>query len=342
MSADLVPLAPQPDGVPWPTQHWPRRNEPLTESPNFRRRADALFDLNPARGITYALLVVQGGELIYERYAAGANAFYLQYSWSMAKSITHALVGIAVGRGLLDVAAPAAVPQWHMGDDPRAAITLHHLLQMRSGLAFNEDYVDGAVSDVIRMLNFDGRHDMAAYAAAKPLEHPPGEHFLYSSGTTNIIARILRDVIGDGPSGMLAFMHDALFEPIGMTSALPRFDRAGTFVGSSYCLATPQDFARFGLLYARDGVWDTRRILPPGWVDYARTPSYEDAEQAYGAHWWLRPGSHEFLASGYDGQRIIIDPARDLVMVRCGRTATDQAPYIWDQVFGLAQAFALL
>jgi len=331
-------LPSQPSHAAWPTVQWPWRDPTRTERDAIERASAAIFDLNPAQGVTYALIVVKAGQMLHERYAAGANAFYLQYSWSMAKSITHALVGILVRDGRLDLQAPAAVPEWRAPDDPRRDITLDQLLRMSSGLSFNEDYVDGSVSDVIPMLTFEGRHDTGAFAAAKPLAHPPGTVWSYSSGTTNIVCRILRDVIGNGPTGMLEFMRRELFEPIGMTTPVPKFDTSGTFVGSSYCLATPQDFARFGYLYLRDGVWDGRRILPEGWVDYARTPTYQDREQAYGAHWWLSPTRPWFFASGYDGQRILVVPDRDLVIVRCGRTPKAEIQHVWDHVEALAAA----
>jgi CubicO group peptidase (beta-lactamase class C family) len=333
----LIALPKHRHDVAWATQSWPHATVEPRDPVAFARHADALFSLSPAQGVTYALLVVQHGRLVYERYAAGANDFYLQYSWSMAKSITQALVGILVRQGKIDIHAPAAVPEWQRADDSRRAITLDQLLKMRSGLQFAEDYVDGVISDVIPMLNFDGRFDMGAFAAAKPLAHPPGTVFSYSSGTTNIICRILRDIVG-GPTQMLEFMHRELFEPIGMRSPLPKFDYAGTFVGSSYCLATPQDFARFGYLYLRDGVWDGRRILPEGWVDYARRPSYESDVEAYGAHWWITPGTNRFHCGGYDGQRIQVNPERDLVIVRCGRTPAAEAPFLWQQIDKMVDA----
>ena len=243
--------------------------------------------------------------------------------------------GIAVREGLLDVSAPAAVPEWQ--NDARAEITLDQLLRMSSGLEFNEDYVDQGISDVITMLMFDGRHDTGGYAAAKPLLHPPGSFWSYSSGTTNIICRILRDTIGNGPTGMLDFMQRELWGPLGMRSPTPRFDTAGTFIGSSFLFAMPQDFARFGYLYLRDGVWDGTRILPEGWVDYARTPTYNDGESAYGAHWWMKPDNPDwFYASGYDGQRILLVPEKDAIIVRVGRTPEDQIDYVWERVFDIA------
>lgn len=332
----LPDLPTQPAGVPWPTRTWPKGSLAPTDPERFEQMANEVFDLHGPQGVTYALVVIKGGELVYERYDAGANDFYLQYSWSMAKSITHALAGILVRQGKLDIHAPAPVPEWQ--EDDRRHVTLDQLLRMSSGLKFNEDYVDGAISDVIPMLQLDGRHDTGAFAAAMPLVHGPGKVWSYSSGTTNIICRILKEVVGGGASGMLRFMNDELFEPIGVRSATPKFDTSGTFIGSSFLLATPQDFARFGLLYLRGGTFDGREILPRSWVDYARTPTYRDHEFCYGAHWWMKPDDPSvFYCGGYDGQRIALFPARDVIIVRCGRTPIGEVQYVWDRFYGLAE-----
>lgn len=332
LAEHLPPLPQQPAGVAWPTTSW-ERGEPAVD---FGSQADEIFDLQGTQGVTYALLVIKSGQLVYERYDAGANPIYLQYSWSMGKSITHALTGILVKQGKLNIYSPAPVPEW--ANDERREITLDQLLRMSSGLAFNEDYVDGQVSDVIPMLQFEGRHDTGAFAANMPLEHKPGSHWSYSSGTTNIICRILRDTVGGGASGMLRFMNDELFEPIGIRSATPKFDTSGTFVGSSYLLATPQDFARFGYLYLRGGTWDGQEILPGEWVDYARSPTHHSGEDCYGAQWWMKPDNPDwFYASGYDGQRILCVPEKDAVIVRLGRTPVDEVDYVWDRVFQIAE-----
>lgn len=334
----LAPLPAQPAAVDWPTGQWSKADPDPADPARFESLTDEIFELTGSQGVTYALLVVKGGQLVFERYDAGASAFYLQYSWSMAKSITYALVGILVKQGRLDIYAPAPVPEWQ--NDDRREITLDQLLRMSSGLAFNEDYVDGEVSDVIPMLQFEGRHDTGAFAAGKPLVHTPGSHWYYSSGTTNIICRILKEVVGDGASGMLRFMNDELFEPIGIRSATPKFDTSGTFIGSSFFFATPQDFARFGLLYLRGGTWDGNEILPRQWVDYARTPTYRDNEQCYGAHWWMKPDNPDvFYCGGYDGQRIICCPDEDVVIVRCGRTPRDEFPTVSDRLYEIARLF---
>jgi CubicO group peptidase (beta-lactamase class C family) len=243
--------------------------------------------------------------------------------------MVHAAVGILVGSGRLDPAAPAPVPLWAAAGDPRRAITLEHLLTMRDGLAFVENYVDDQASDVIEMLFGAGQGDVAAFAADRPLAHPPGEGFNYSSGTSNIVSRIVGDVIGGGRDGYEAWLHRELFGPIGMRTATPKFDDAGTFVASSFVYATARDFARFGEWYLRDGVWGGRRLLPLGWVDHARRIRSRDEESGnyYGAHWWVvGDEAGTFWANGYEGQSIMVCPAADLVMVRLGKTPADRYP----------------
>jgi CubicO group peptidase (beta-lactamase class C family) len=164
--------------------------------------------------------------------------------------------------------------------------------------------------------------DVAAYAAAKPLEHAPGSFWSYSSGTTNIVSRCLSRASGLYGADFEAFMRERLFAPLGMTSPIPKFDAAGTFIGSSFCFCTAHDFARFGLFYLRDGVWEGRRILPEGWVDYARTPTWQQPNDdgPYGAHWWLNLATGAFAAQGYGSQFIVVAPDLDLVLVRSGDT----------------------
>jgi CubicO group peptidase (beta-lactamase class C family) len=329
-SARLALLPPQPPRTPWPTAAWPEGEiETAAGRAMVVGAAESLFEAEATAscGRTDALVIVQGGRLVLERYAAPFDAAATQPSWSMAKSITQALVGLAVADGKLDVMRRADAPEWRAAGDPRAAITLDQLLRMSSGLAFVEDYTPGSVSDVIEMLYGSGKADAAAYAASRPLIHSPGSFMAYASGTTNIVSRALGAALGLTGASFQAFMRERLFEPLGMASPIPKFDAAGTFIGSSFCFCTPRDFARFGLLYLRDGFWDGRRLLPEGWVDYARTPTPQQpgaADDAYGAHWWLDAfGPGVFSANGYDGQFIILSPQRDLIIVRNGRMAPD-------------------
>ncbi len=322
----LPPLPAQPAGVAWPTAAWPTGELPtkLAGTP-FASLVDHAFSApsTPDLGETHALAIIQGGKLIYERYNAGFGPEMTYPSWSMAKSMTQALVGMAQGDGRLDVMAQADVPEWRGAGDPRGGLTLDVLLRMSSGLDWIEDYLPDRPSDVRAMLFGEGKGDVAAYAVAKPLAHEPGSFFQYSSGTTNIVVSALGRTLG-GLKGAAfeAYMRERLFGPLGMQSPVPKFDAAGTFIGSSYCFCTARDFAKFGLLYLRDGMWDGRRLLPEGWVDYARTPTFQQpgaADDGYGAHWWLDVGGPgTFSANGYDGQIILIVPDQDLILVRHG------------------------
>lgn len=255
MAASLVALPAQPPGVPWPTREWPQAAPPAAIDRELSALLDATFaEPQPDTTVqTNAMVVVHGGRIVAERYAAGVGPEERQPSWSMAKSILHAAAGVLVRDGLLDVSAPAAVPQWREPGDPRAGITLYSLLHQTSGLHFCEDYVDDQVSDVIKMLFRPGAGDTGAFAASFPQDHPPDTVFNYSSGTTNIISAVMRDIVGPNEQ-YLAFLRHELFDRIGMASAEPRFDQSGSWIGSSFCFATPRDFARFGLLYLRDGV----------------------------------------------------------------------------------------
>ena len=333
MSA-LAPLPPQPEGVPWPTREWPAgAPDADVETSTLEDVAAAAFRTPPppSHGETLALLVVHRGRLVFERYAPGKGADDTFPSWSVAKSLLHAVTGPLVAAGKLALDAPAPVPAWRTPGDPRGAITLEHLLRMVDGLDFVEVYEASGRSDVIDMLFQRGKDDIAAYAAARPLAHPPGTYWNYSSGTSNLVAAIVGAAVGGGRDGMAAHLERTLFAPLGMRSAKPRFDPAGTFIGSSYVFATARDFARFGLLYLRDGVWEGERLLPPGWVDHARTPTPASFGR-YGAHWWLAlDGTAIFSANGFLGQYIVVDPERDLVVVRLGVSNPEQrVPVVHD------------
>lgn len=343
--ADLPKLPSHPNGLPWPTEKWPEAD--LPEDANARelnRLLDRAFSNPEDMGETRAFLAVQGGAIVAERYNEGFSATDTYPSWSKAKSITQALIGILVRDGKLDILRPAEVPEWQGADDPRRAITLDHLLRMSSGLSWAEDYVDAGISNVIEMLFGDGKDDVAAYAIDRPLEHAPDKHWLYSSGTSNIVARIAARAAGVNGDAFQKFMFDELFTPLGMRSPMPGFDAAGTFIGSSFCYCTARDFARFGYLYLRDGVWDGGRILPEGWVDYSRTPTPqpEDCEDlGYGAHWWLGIcGQGSFSANGYEGQFTIIIPQKDLILVRHGKSLDEKGEEVKRWLVAVAECFA--
>ncbi|MEQ9435872.1 serine hydrolase [Hyphomonas sp.] len=341
----LPGLPPQPKATPWPTADWPVAD--LSDTVDAAGLDDllGLAFSDPApdiMGETHAFLAVHKGHIVSERYWRDLSAESTFPSWSQAKSITHALIGILARDGRIDVNAPANVPEWQDEDDPRRHITLDQLLRMSSGLKFTEVYVEDSGSDVVEMLFGAGKADVAGFAANCPLEHEPGTTWSYASGTTNIIARCAAQAVGATGAAFRSWMFDALFHPIGVRSALPKFDAQGTFIGSSFCYATARDFARFGLLYMRDGAWDGQRILPEGWVDYARTPTETPPEETlgYGAHWWLGmcgPGS--FSANGFKGQYTVLVPELDLILVRHGNSVDEQGDEVRRWLAQVAECF---
>jgi CubicO group peptidase (beta-lactamase class C family) len=335
----LVPLPPQPPGVPFPATDWPEGQlAPVADAALVAALERAFAEPEPERlRGTRAVVVVHGGRIVGERYAEGFSRDTRLLGWSMTKSLMGTLVGVLVGDGRLHVDAPAAVPAWQFADDPRREIRLDHLLRMSSGLDWNESYaVSLHLPDVLQMLYGRGHGDMAAFAADRPLASSPGTVWRYSSGTTLVLSGIVRRVLADDAT-YHAFPKRALFDAIGMTSAEMELDAAGTFVGSSYSWATPRDWARFGLLHLRDGVWNATRILPQGWVDYERTPAPAAPRGEYGAQFWLNAGVPAkgveaplpraprdlFYAAGHDGQFVFVIPSRDLVIVRLGLTPSD-------------------
>ncbi len=346
----LTPLPGQPADVPWPAPDpdgWPIG----PANPDVDKLVDALVNDTEHYGKTYAVLVIHHGRVLLERYGHAiphwdrddepVTATTQLLSWSMAKSVLHSAIGVLVADKQLDIDAPAPVPAWHTDpDDPRAAITLEHLLTMRDGLNFAEDYVDAGVSDVIEMLFGAGKDDVAAYAEARPALHAPDTVFNYSSGTSNIVAAIAGRTAGSGRA-LVSLLRERVLDPIGMTSADLRLDSAGTFIGSSYVYATARDYARFGLLYLRDGTWDGKRLLPEGWVDHGRRlRSHDDEGNGYGAHWWVVDDDMgSFRASGYEGQSILVCPGLDLLAVRLGYSTDAMYPALGAWRASLVDAF---
>lgn len=309
-----------------------RPDLPVRLNPAIKYIIDAAFtEPGPRVRRTRAIVVVQDGAIVGERYASGITADTPLNGWSMTKSVMGALIGTLVRDGKLNLASKRLLPEW---TDSRAEITLEDMLRMRSGLRFSENYSD-TQSDVTRML-YDSQ-DSAGYAASRPLEHPPGTRWKYSSGTTNILSLIARRTVGE--ADYHAWPRQTLFDPLGMTSAIFEPDAAGTFVGSSYLFATARDWARFGLLYANGG----KDLLPNGWVGFGATPTPQAEDGRYGAHWWLKlpkelgDGSKipadAFHALGHEGQCLTIIPSRRLVVVRLGLSIDIKA---WDHAAFLA------
>jgi CubicO group peptidase (beta-lactamase class C family) len=273
---------------------------------------------------TKAVVVVHEGTVIAERYADGIGVDTRLLGFSLTKSVINALIGILTQQGGTSPSLPAPVPEWRGADDPRHEIEVEHLLRMTTGLALDETNSGFDPSSQMVYL----QDDMAGFAATAALIAAPGTRWAYSSPSTQLLARIIRDITG-GPEQALAFAWRELFNPLGMRSVTLEFDGAGTLQGSSYMLASARDWARFGLLYLNDGVIGGRRILHEDWVDFSAAATLDTD---YGAGFWTNPSEHQhakgrvrlgiprdaFFASGDLGQRIVIMPSQRLVIVRLG------------------------
>ena len=353
----LTPFRPQPDGVNWPTRGWPiaTRDESVNQV-ELNSALASLFDhgVNPpaGQGISLATLVVHRGAIVVEQYGVQPDTAFgpggpvdrdtTLISWSMAKSMTQAVLAIVIDELGIDVDAPVDIAEW--ASDERRNITLRQLLQMRDGLDFIEDYLideaGNSVSDVINMLFGSGADDVATYARSRPLKNEPGNVWSYSSGTTNIICSLLRQYIGGGDVAEL--LKQRIFDVLGMTSATGRSDTAGNFIGSSYVYATARDFAKFGYLFLRGGQWEGQQLIPREWVEAARVQhaSDHDSDHGYGLQWWIWKSLAGCMsAQGYEGQRIIVMPDRDLVVVHLGKWVAETAPALDRHLLTLIQGF---
>ncbi len=311
LRAEEFPLAPEA-----PVEERLKPGEPELAA-RLEPIAKAFVDDHAYNGTPFAFVVLHDGAIVAERYREGISESTQLLSWSMGKSFVNALAGIMCKDGMVDINAPMDIPQWQ--NDGRKAITLNDLMQMQSGLEWNENY--GNRSDVNLMLHRE--KDMGLFALSKPLEYEPGTHWYYSSGSTNIVMRYLRGKFASDVE-FLTYMRERLFGPLGIRNAHFEPDMSGTPVGSSYLYVTARDFARFGEMFLEDGCVEGERILPEGWVEYTATPA-SDSNGGYGAFFWLnRNGvcpdapADMYSCQGHDGQEIYIIPSKGLVVVILG------------------------
>ncbi len=286
---------------------------------------------------TQAIVIVYKNRIIAEKYDPQFTPSTPILGWSMSKSVTNALVGILVKAGKLNIKDRAPIAAWQNSNDPRREITLDQLLRMSSGLEFEEVYEP--FTDVVNMLY--GTKSMADFAAAKPLVAAPDEVWNYSSGSANILARIVKNEVGGTLVAFNDFAIQNLFGKLSMYSAIIEPDASGSFVGSSYMFATARDWARIGLLYLNEGVWGEEQILPVGWVKYSTTPTPKAPRGEYGALIWLNTGEKGnptnrlypklptdlYYFGGFNSQIVAVVPSRNIVVVRLGVTHDLKA---WD------------
>ena len=294
--------------------------------PKLKAALDHAFEepASPPSRRTKAVVVVHDRAVIAERYADGVGVDTPLLGFSMTKSVINALLGVLTQQGRTSPSLPAPVPEWRAATDPRREIEVEHLMRMTTGLALDETNSGFDPSSQMVYLH----NDMAGFAAKAPMIAPLGTRWAYSSPTTQLLARIVRDLTG-GPEQSLAFAWRELFNPLGMRNVTLQFDATGTIEGSSSMLASARDWARFGLLYLNDGIIGGRRVLHEDWVDFSVAATLDTD---YAAGFWTNRSEHErakarvrlgiprdaYFASGDLGQRVVILPSQRLVIVRLG------------------------
>ncbi|WP_066018565.1 serine hydrolase domain-containing protein [Endozoicomonas atrinae] len=313
---------PEPDHAPWP-----KGNRVGTVNPNIQGVLESILAEDNRNGLdSRAMVVVQDGQIIAEAYGNGFNQTTPLLGWSMGKSITAMMLGRLEALGKVSKNDTALFDQW---TDTRAELSLEQLLQMSSGLAFDETYAPG--SDATHMLfTAPSASDVAMIS---PLDHEPGRHFSYSSGTTNLLSRYIHQTLGSDPAQTMDFVQTELFVPAGIATATFEADASGVLVGSSYLYASGRDWARFGLIMANNGEINGQKLLPDDWVSAAKTPNTSDNEKSYGYQFWLNQGDEQlrwpslpvdaYAMLGNRKQSVMIIPSTNTVLVRLGWTSGD-------------------
>lgn len=303
------------DTIPYPYGNGSHKDS-VFESIDYKKLNETVNSIFGIRK-TRAVLVLYKGQIIAEKYSEGFTKDSRLLGWSMTKSIMSTVFGILEHQQKINIQDKAPVESWQ--NDARKEITIHNLLQMNSGLEWDENYDE--ISDATKMLFLE--RDMTKVQEEKPLIGKPNETWNYSSGTSNLLSGILRDQFNNHQS-YLDFWYTNLIDKIGMNSMILESDLAGNYVASSYAWATARDWGKFGLLYLHNGAWNGEELFTKEWVDYVTTPT-PTSNGSYGAQFWLNTekqlkdvSQNMYFADGYQGQRVYILPDEDLVIVRFG------------------------
>ena len=309
--------------VEWPTLSWVSNKDALKKSNKFNSSVESLFSKQSfdLYGKTNSLLIIKDGKILFEKYNTGINENTKLVSWSMAKSFTGALTGIMIDKNYFDsINQKNLLSHWQ---DQRSDITIDHLLNMKSGLEFVEQYNISGHSDAAEMLFGNGKFNQAHYASKLPLKRIPGTYFDYSTGTTNILSMVIKNNLRAKGIDYYQFIEDNLLNKIGLNNTTLEFDKSDNFIGGSSVYANARDYAKFGYLYLRDGLWNGEQIISKDWIDQTREPSKHTDNQYSNKFWHINNNKYNlpddtYYCAGFGGQFILIIPSKDIVLVRLG------------------------
>jgi CubicO group peptidase (beta-lactamase class C family) len=318
------------------SQPWPLGDGPDTapaETGIDRATLDAAVDAafaDPA-AMTAAFLVVHKGRIVAERYAPGITKDTQLESWSMGKSLAATLFALLVKDGTYTLEQPAPVPLWQKPGDPRAAIRSVDLLRMSAGLKFLGNQEPGSTQTYPdHYYIYTGGIDAFDYSVTRPQEYPPNTDGRYRNSDPLTITYLAKLAVTRRGEEFLTWPQRALFDRIGIRRQVLETDPYGNFLITGYDYGTARNWARFGMLYLQDGVWQGQRILPEGWSAFVSTPAPAWKRPEYGAFFWLnRIGTwnlppETYFAAGAGGQNTWIVPSHQLVIVRMGHMRGQQ------------------
>ena len=318
----------------WPTVNWPEKTLSSVgfDAEKFKAFEEYIFGKPGSPTPTESVVIIKNGCLVYERYARGFNASMKHVAWSMSKSFSSALIGIAEQDGYVsrDEYVKTYLPYFNKSGQEK--IRVRDVLHMRSGLDWSESY-SNFNSNVVNMLYKDGFNNFGKYVATIPAKYEPGSRFNYSTGDTMILTSILKAKLP--PEKSDSYPWTALFDKIGMNGATWERDLSDAFAGGTSVYATPRDFAKFGYLFLNEGMWNGEQIVPKEWKEWSTSLPENNGNTSlsnYGAQWWLnipieqkeqsKPygavSEDAFMAIGFHGQLILIIPSLDMVVVRTG------------------------
>ena len=318
--------------TPWPMGDLLPNGPPAgIDTVKLRQAVDAAF-ANPA-GFTAAFVVVHNGQIVAERYGAGANRDMQLESWSMGKSIVGTLIGLLVQQGALTLDEPAPVPEWHKSPgDPRAKIRVIDLMRMSSGLRFSRGSPEDIPGYHDHDLGYTGALDAFWWATSRPLQFEPNTVGRYRNSDPLTLGMIIRDIVRKRGEEYRIFPQRALFDRIGIRRQVLETDPYGNFLLNGYDYGTARNWARLGMLYLNDGVWMGKRLLPAGWTKLVSTPAPAWKDSSYGAMVWVNARGawpelprDAFAFRGAGLQDVYVIPSRDLVIVRMGHYVGMQA-----------------
>jgi CubicO group peptidase (beta-lactamase class C family) len=321
------------------SQPWPMgdaasasRDLPGIDRSHLDKAVDLAF-ANP-EALTAGFVVVYKGQIVAERYMPGITKDTQLESWSMGKSLTATLFALLVKDGVYKIDDPVPVPEWRVPGDPRGAIKIVDLLHMSSGLKFiagqDPDYTpDKGYPD--HTLIYTGAIDAFKHSMTRPQQFPPNTEGRYRNSDPLMVGWLIKQAVIKRGDEYLTYPQRALFDRIGIRRQVQETDPYGNFLMSGYDYGTPRNWARIGLLYLQDGLWQGQRLLPEGWAKFVSTPAPAWKQPVYGGLFWVNgdgawplPKS-AYFANGAGGQRTIIDPTHDLVVVRMGHYRGDRA-----------------